>query len=76
MSFQLTEADRLDTLCAFEVSEHTEDDAASLLERFLIVTGGRLINAVCSHAQATLRRAVAAEPRAGSIDAANALRGY
>lgn len=47
MSFELSEADRFDTICAFEVLEHIEDDAAALAEWYgKLRPGGSLILSV------------------------------
>ncbi len=47
MSFELTQAERFDTICAFEVLEHIEDDLAALHEwKAKLVQGGSLVISV------------------------------
>ncbi len=47
MSYELPLTERFDTICAFEVLEHIEDDAVALAEwRERLVPGGRLVLSV------------------------------
>lgn len=47
MSFELPDTERFDTICAFEVLEHIEDDAAALIEwRAKLKPGGHLVLSV------------------------------